>query len=235
MEEQQVQFVDMGYATKRLAELMEENEGDMARLLKRRLFPEGVPRPFTVAGMMRAKAAMLARDAEAMAKADIAYNASRQKPGKQATSLLSQDVAEKLALSAELERLVLEHADYVGAEIEKRLFPAGAPVMLTLDDFLGALRTRIETVHSEVAETHESSEETASKLRDEAKAIVQIYSGFCTVVEKSSLCNEIRDLIGLPPEELYLDDEYDGDYEDDEYDEPYDSEDDEYGSEHDDT
>lgn len=133
-------------AAERLVRAMETHEVELARAAEARLFPDGPPARVTIAGIMRALVGSLMEAAERMAESDAAYNATlRKQRGQSAssTSLLSQDVAEKIALSVELEELVLAHADDAGAKLERKLFPDGLPETLDLLGIFQALRRRI--------------------------------------------------------------------------------------------
>jgi hypothetical protein len=131
----------------RLARAMETHEVELARAAEAKLFPDGAPARVTIATIMRALVATLMDAAQHMAESDAAYNATlRRHEGRDAddSSLLSQDVAEKIALSVELEDLVLAHADDAGARLERKLFPDGLPEQIGLLGIFQALRRRIE-------------------------------------------------------------------------------------------
>lgn len=131
----------------RLARVMETHEVDLARVAEAKLFPDGAPARVTIATLMRALVATLMDAAQHMAESDAAYNATlRRHDGDKASdsSLLSQDVAEKIALSVELEDLVLSHADDAGARLERKLFPDGLPEQIGLLGIFQAMRRRIE-------------------------------------------------------------------------------------------
>lgn len=133
-------------AAERLVRAMETHEVELARAAEARLFPDGPPARVTIASIMRALVGSLMEAAERMAESDAAYNATLRKHRGQSassTSLLSQDVAEKIALSVELEELVLAHADDAGAKLERKLFPDGLPETLDLLGIFQALRRRI--------------------------------------------------------------------------------------------
>jgi hypothetical protein len=131
----------------RLARVMETHEVDLTRVAEAKLFPDGAPARVTIATIMRALVASLMDAAQHLAESDAAYNATlRQHEDHHASdaSLLSQDVAEKIALSVELEDLVLSHADDAGARLERKLFPDGLPEQIGLLGIFQALRRRIE-------------------------------------------------------------------------------------------
>lgn len=133
-------------AAERLVRVMETHEVELAHAAEATLFPDGPPARVTIASIMRALVGSLMEAAERMAESDAAYNATLRKHRGQSassTSLLSQDVAEKIALSVELEELVLAHADDAGAKLERKLFPDGLPETIDLLGIFQALRRRI--------------------------------------------------------------------------------------------
>jgi hypothetical protein len=137
----------------RLARVMETHEVALARAAEAKLFPDGAPARVTIATIMRALVATLMDAAQHLAESDAAYNATlrqHERPGASDSSLLSQDVAEKIALSVELEDLVLSHAEDAGARLERKLFPDGLPEQIGLLGIFQAMRRRLE-----LATTHD--------------------------------------------------------------------------------
>jgi hypothetical protein len=155
MNHEEMSYEESLEAADELIELMREHELDLARIMEPLLFPDGSPPALSVAEIMRAQARLLARSAQSMAEADIAYNAALQKhrpPNPQQTSLISQDVAQKLALSAELESLVFSMAEEIEAKVTPKLFPEGLPPDMTLLGFLQSLRECVELERSRMPE-----------------------------------------------------------------------------------
>lgn len=176
--------------------LMRDHEVELASIMEPLLFPEGMPERFTVAEMMRAQARLLARSAQAMAEADIAYNAALQKyrpAHPQQTSLISKDVAHKLALSAELENLVLSMAEKLEAEVVAKLFPDGTPPDLTILGFLQSLRSYLESERERAStDLSEDHTQTQEALRKAMTTIATIYGGFCDQASMDSLADQVR-------------------------------------------
>lgn len=188
-------------AADELIELMRDHEHEVASVMEPLLFPDGPPASLTVAEIMRAQARLLARSAQSMAEADIAYNTAVQKhrpptPGQ--TSLISQDVAQKLALSAELENLVFSMAEDIEAKVTPKLFPNGLPPGMTLLGFLKSLRECMESERSGMPEpTAEPMEDAQESLHKTMNTIATIYSGFCDQANLEDLAEEIRSYTSL--------------------------------------
>ena len=179
-----------------LIQLMRSSEVKLAETMEPLLFPEGAPKNFTIAEMMRAQARLLARTAQAMAEAEIAYNAVVQKyrqPNPQQTSVISNDAAHRLALSSELETLVLQLAESLEAKVVAKLFPGGLPPDLTLLSFLQSLRGYLEaeSLRTRNAPAGDSATLTAL-LHKTVNTIATIYTGFCDQAEMDDLAEELR-------------------------------------------
>ena len=130
---------------KRARELLvevEQREEALAGRLDGELFPKGPPVPMTVEALIIASMERLERSAERMVRADIAHSRvldkSRPNPGR--ASLISQEVAEKLAEQAELERIAREHAAEVSEILNGKFFPEGLPADLGTLGLLQGIR-----------------------------------------------------------------------------------------------
>lgn len=126
----------------RLIAAMEQHEEPIAARAETELFPDGVPSPLTIADLLRAIARNLAASAEEMAQADIAHGRleAKRRPDTRRTSYLSQDVAVRLARSAEIEGIARTHAQSVGDKSEARFFPEGHSPWHSVLDLLRAVR-----------------------------------------------------------------------------------------------
>lgn len=178
-----------------LISLMRDHEVELASTIEPLLFPEGAPGNLTIAEMMRAQARLLARSAHAMAEADIAYNSAMQKyhpPPPQQTSLISQEVANKLALSAELEDLVISMAEKLEAEVVAKLFPEGLPPNLSMLGFLQSLRGYLENQRARATTGKDDHESAQGLLRKAMSTIATIYSGFCDQASMDGLADRVR-------------------------------------------
>jgi hypothetical protein len=196
MNHEEMSYEESLQATDELIELMRAHELGLASIMEQLLFSEGPPPALSVAEIMRAQARLLARSAESMAEADIAYNAELQKsrpPHPQQTSLISHDVAQKLALSAELESLVISMAEEIGAKITPKLFPDGLPPDMTLLGFLQSLRECLALERARMpARDNEGSGESLAELHQTIDTIATIYSGFCDQASLEELARQVR-------------------------------------------
>lgn len=196
MESSDINFAEILTEADTLIRLMRDHEVELASTIEPLLFPDGAPENFTIAEMMRAQAKLLARSAQAMAEADIAYNAALQKyrrPSPQQTSLISQEVAHKLALSAELENLVISMAEKLEAEVVTKLFPDGLPPELSMLGFLQSLRGYLESERDRVTQVpRDEDEHSEGELRKAVTTIATIYSGFCDQASMDLLADEVR-------------------------------------------
>jgi hypothetical protein len=225
MNHEEMSYEESLEAADELVELMREHELGLAGIMEPLLFPDGPPPGLSVAEIMRAQARLLARSAQSMAEADIAYNVALQKhrpPNPQQTSLISQDVAQKLALSAELESLVFSMAEEIEAKVTPKLFPDGLPPDMTLLGFLKSLRECVELELSRMPEfPHDYDDEDAGEvdagevdsgevdsgevdsgegdsgealaaLHQTIDTIATIYSGFCDQASLEELARQVR-------------------------------------------
>ncbi|HWN70520.1 MAG TPA: hypothetical protein VNM90_22925 [Haliangium sp.] len=188
---------------RRLVRLMDENEKTTAFAVEAELFPDGVPDELTIAAFVRAQAAALMRSAEDLARADAAYHAALRKGDARASqrdSLVSQDVAQKVARSAEFERAIDEYADTIGASMEQRFFPEGLPAPLTVQHLIAAVRERLERALDE-AETRDEGDETldarSSLLDREIHIAASFFSGFAGLGCMNDLAVEVAEIAGL--------------------------------------
>jgi hypothetical protein len=190
---------------RRLVRIMDENERATASAVEAELFPEGVPDELTIAGFVRAQAAALMRSAEDLARADAAYHEAlrKQGPGQgpQRDSLLSQDVAQKVARSAEFERAIDEYADTIGASMEQRFFPEGVPAPLTVQHLIAAVRERLERAIDEAeirdADAGEALDARCSQLDREIHIAASFFSGFAGLGCMNDLAVEVAEIAGL--------------------------------------
>lgn len=203
MNHEEMSYEESLSAADELVELMREHELDLVGIMEPLLFPDGPPPALTVAEIMRAQARLLARSAQSMAEADIAYNAALQKQrpaDPKQTSLISQDVAQKLALSAELESLVFSMAEEIEAKVTPKLFPDGLPPDMTLLGFLQSLRECIEKERASMPESPQGEqgeqggecEEALAALHKTINTIATIYSGFCDQASLEALAEQVR-------------------------------------------
>jgi hypothetical protein len=200
-------------AAERLLRVMETHEVELAHAAEARLFPDGPPAQVTIASIMRALAAHLMDAAQNLAESDAAYNATlREHRGQRApsSSLLSQDVAEKIALSVELEELVLRHADNAGARLERKLFPDGLPEQIGLLGIFQALRRRVALATAsgddggdgdtapELHELHDSLD----SLDREVSSVAQLFAELSEICNLPAPSRQIRDIVDLSEDEL---------------------------------
>jgi hypothetical protein len=195
----------------RLTRVMETHEVDLARAAEAKLFPDGAPARVTIATIMRALVASLMDAAQHLAESDAAYNATlREQEGSGASgpsdaSLLSQDVAEKIALSVELEDLVLSHADDAGARLERKLFPDGLPEQIGLLGIFQALRRRIELATTQdialLAEPGDADDSGGLNLREllerEMASVAQLFAELSEICNLPGPSRAIRDVIDI--------------------------------------
>jgi hypothetical protein len=206
----------------RLTRVMETHEVDLARAAEAKLFPDGAPVRVTIATIMRALVASLMDAAQHLAESDAAYNATlREHEGGGASdaSLLSQDVAEKIALSVELEDLVLAHADDAGARLERKLFPGGLPEQIGLLGIFQALRRRLELattqdiallagpedlhaeLHAELQAGQDAGEDGGLNLREllehEMASVAQLFAELSEICNLPGPSRAIRDVIDI--------------------------------------
>lgn len=200
----QTELEDVRDTARRLVRIMDENEKTTAFAVEAELFPEGVPDALTIAGFVRAQAAALMRSAEDLARADAAYHQALHKQGAAQAprdSLLSQDVAQKVARSAEFERAIDEYADTIGASMEQRFFPEGVPAPLTVQGLIAAVRARLERALHEVDTTGEGEGETLdtrfSLLDKEIQIAASFFSGFAGLGCMNDLAVEVAEIAGL--------------------------------------
>ena len=186
---------------RRLVRIMDANERVTAFAVEAELFPEGVPDALTIATFVRAQAAALMRSAEDLARADAAYHAALRKYGEEAQrdSLLSQDVAHKVARSAEFERAIDEYADTIGASMEQRFFPAGVPARLTVQDLIAAVRERLERAIGDAVPTDddEALDARCDELDREINIAASFFSGFAGLGCMNDLAVEVAEIAGL--------------------------------------
>lgn len=187
---------------------METHEVELAHAAEARLFPDGPPAQVTIASIMRALVAHLMDAAQNLAESDAAYNATlRKHRGHRApsSSLLSQDVAEKIALSAELEELVLQHADDAGARLERKLFPDGLPEQIGLLGIFQALRRRI-TLATAPGDDGDDSGDGAVDIHDildrEVSSVAQLFAELSEICDLPAPSRQIRDIVDLSEDEL---------------------------------
>lgn len=202
----------------RLVRIMDENEKVTALAVEAELFPEGVPDALTIAGFVRAQAAALMRSAEDLARADAAYHQALRKQGVGAErdSLLSHDVAQKVARSAEFERAIDEYADTIGESMEQRFFPDGPPAPLRVRHLIAAVRARLERALAEVdsdradgaggadgagADGGEPLDARLAQLDREIHIAASFFSGFAGLGCMHDLAVEVAEIAGL--EELH--------------------------------
>lgn len=191
---------------RQLARVMEAHEQTLAHGAESRLFPGGPPARITIADMMRALAATMMEAAEHMAETDAAVNARRRKRDPQAasaTSLVSQDVAEKVALSVELQDLVLAHADSAGASLERRLFPDGLPEQLGMLGIFQALRRRIELAAAQDAAAP-GGLDVRDILEREMYSVARLFAEMSEICDLPAPSRAVRAVIDLgeDPDEL---------------------------------
>jgi hypothetical protein len=188
---------------RRLVRIMDENEKVTAFAVEAELFPDGLPDELTIAGFVRAQAAALMRSAEDLARADAAYHEALHKQGQgpQRDSLLSQDVAQKVARSAEFERAIDEYADTIGASMEQRFFPEGVPAPLKVQHLIAAVRERLEHAIDEAetrdADAAESLDARFSQLDREIHIAASFFSGFAGLGCMNDLAVEVAEIAGL--------------------------------------
>jgi hypothetical protein len=195
----------------RLARVMEVHEEDLARAAEIKLFPGSVPARVTIATLMRALVATLMDAAQSMAESDAAYNAAlRRHNGTEgsATSLVSQDVAEKIALSVELEELVLQHADDAGARLDHKLFPDGLPEQIGMLDIFQALRRRIEVAATQepaelatLANEDDDLDDPRELLDREVSSVAQLFAELSEICHLRASSRAVRDVVELGAEE----------------------------------
>jgi len=189
---------------------METHEVELAHAAEARLFPDGPPAQVTIASIMRALAAHLMDAAQNLAESDAAYNATLRKHRGQrepSSSLLSQDVAEKIALSVELEELVLQHADNAGARLERKLFPDGLPEQIGLLGIFQALRRRVALATASGDEG--GGGDTAPDIHDnhdvldrEVSSVAQLFAELSEICNLPAPSRQIRDIVDLSEDEL---------------------------------
>lgn len=187
----------------RLLRLMEENEKVTALAVEIELFPQGVPASLSIAAFVRAQAAALMRSAEELARADVAYQQAMQKHedglrGQQRDSLLSQDVANKVARSAEFERAIDEYADTIGASMEEKFFPEGVPALLTVQHLVSAVRERLAVALAQAEQDREADLDAATTVLDkEIRIAASFFAGFAGIGCLNDLATEIAAIAGL--------------------------------------
>lgn len=190
---------------------METHEVELAQAAEARLFPDGPPAQVTIASIMRALVAHLMDAAQNLAESDAAYNATLRKHRGQrepSSSLLSQDVAEKIALSAELEDLVLQHADDAGARLERKLFPDGLPEQIGLLGIFQALRRRIALATAPGDDGDDSGDgaEDIPDIHDildrEVSSVAQLFAELSEICNLPAPSRQIRDIVDLSEDEL---------------------------------
>ncbi len=187
----------------RLVRLMGENEKVTALAVEIELFPHGAPASLSIAAFVRAQAAALMRSAEDLARADVAYQETLQKHadgprGPQRDSLLSQDVANKVARSAEFERAIDEYADTIGSSMEEKFFPEGVPAPLTVHHLVAAVRERLEAALTQAEQDREADLEAATSVLDkEVRIAASFFAGFAGIGCLNDLSAEIASIAGL--------------------------------------
>jgi hypothetical protein len=187
----------------RLVRLMGENEKVTALAVEIELFPHGAPASLSIAAFVRAQAAALMRSAEDLARADVAYQETLQKHadgprGPQRDSLLSQDVATKVARSAEFERAIDEYADTIGSSMEEKFFPEGVPAPLTVQHLVAAVRERLEDALKQAEQDREADLEAATTVLDkEVRIAASFFAGFAGIGCLNDLSAEIASIAGL--------------------------------------
>lgn len=187
----------------RLVRLMGENEKVTALAVEIELFPHGAPASLSIATFVRAQAAALMRSAEELARADVAYQETLQKHadgprGPQRDSLLSQDVANKVARSAEFERAIDEYADTIGSSMEEKFFPEGVPTPLTVQHLIAAVRERLEVALTQAEQDREADLEAATSVLDkEVRIAASFFAGFAGIGCLNDLSAEIASIAGL--------------------------------------
>lgn len=183
--------------------LMEENEKVTALAVEIELFPQGPPASLSIATFVRAQAAALMRSAEELARADVAYQQALQKDpdglrGPQRDSLLSQDVANKVARSAEFERAIDEYADTIGASMEEKFFPDGVPAPLTVQHLVAAVRERLDAALTQAEQEREADLDAAITTLDrEIRIAASFFAGFAGIGCLNDLSAEIASIAGL--------------------------------------
>jgi hypothetical protein len=183
----------------RLLRVIETHEVELAHAAEARLFPDGPPAQVTIASIMRALVATLMDAAQNLAESDAAYNATLRKHQGQrepSSSLLSQDVAEKIALSVELEGLVLQHADDAGARLERKLFPDGMPEQLGLLGIFQALRRRI-SLATAPGEDGGGGVDIHDILDREVSSVAQLFAELSEICNLPAPSRKIRDIVDL--------------------------------------
>ena len=196
----------------RLARVMETHEVELARVAEAKLFPDGTPARVTIATIMRALVATLMDAAQHLAESDAAYNATLRQhedpeDGEASdSSLLSQDVAEKIALSVELEDLVLAHADDAGARLERKLFPDGLPEQIGLLGIFQAMRRRLELATTQdialLAWPRDPAEgdgdvNLRELLEREMSSVAQLFAELSEICNLPEPSRAIRDVIDI--------------------------------------
>lgn len=187
----------------RLLRLMEENEKVTALAVEIELFPQGVPASLSIASFVRAQAAALMRSAEELARADVAYQQALQKEpdgmrAPQRDSLLSQDVANKVARSAEFERAIDEYADTIGASMEEKFFPDGVPAPLTVQHLISAVHERLAVALAQAEQDREADLDAATTVLDkEIRIAASFFAGFAGIGCLNDLAGEIAGIAGL--------------------------------------
>ena len=187
----------------RLVRLMGENEKVTALAVEIELFPQGVPASLSIAAFVRAQAAALMRSAEELARADVAYQETLQRHadgprGPQRDSLLSQDVANKVARSAEFERAIDGYADTIGSSMEEKFFPDGVPAPLTVQHLIAAVRERLEAALKQAEQDREADLEAATAVLDkEVRIAASFFAGFAGIGCLNDLSAEIASIAGL--------------------------------------
>ena len=191
----------------RLVRVIETHEVDLARAAEAKLFPDGAPARVTIATIMRALVARLMDAAQHLAESDAAYNATLRQhedpeDGEASdSSLLSQDVAEKIALSVELEDLVLAHADDAGARLERKLFPDGLPEQIGLLGIFQALRRRIERATTQDLSILVGEDDGDLDLREildrEVASVAQLFAELSEICNLPEPSRAIRDVVDI--------------------------------------
>lgn len=187
----------------RLLRLMEENEKVTALAVEIELFPQGAPASLSVASIVRAQAAALMRSAEELARADVAYHEAMQRhpdgpQGPQRDSLLSQDVASKVARSAEFERAIDEYADTIGESMEEKFFPEGVPAPLSVQHLIAAVRERLAVALAQAEQDREADLDAATAALDrEIRISASFFAGFAGIGCLNELSAEIAAIAGL--------------------------------------
>jgi hypothetical protein len=184
---------------RRLVHIMDANERVTAFAVEAELFPGGVPDELTIAGFVRAQAAALMRSAEDLARADVAYHEALREQGEEPErdSLLSMDVAQKVARSAEFERAIDEYADTIGSSMEQRFFPEGMPVPLTVQRLIAAVRERLERAITDADAEAETLATRCTVLGREIHIAASFFSGFAGLGCMNDLAVEVAEIAGL--------------------------------------